>query len=62
MRYGCAEMEFFKSSLPRRKSVLKWVTSELWPCLCLCPASHARSEPVWSWVLPLYVCHGEGVG
>ena len=37
-------MEFFESPLPWRESVLKWVTSDFWFCLFLCPASHARSR------------------
>ena len=37
-------MESFVSSLPWRESVLKWVTSDFWFCLFLCPASHARSQ------------------
>ena len=44
MPLGCAHMESFESSLPRRESVLKWVASDFWFCLFLCPASHARSQ------------------
>ena len=37
-------MESFELSLPWRESVLKWVTSNFWLCLFLCPASHARFQ------------------
>ena len=37
-------MESFKSPLPWRESVLRWVTSDFWLCLLLCPASCARSQ------------------
>ena len=37
-------MESFESPLPWRESVLKWITSDFWVCLFLCPASHARSQ------------------
>ena len=37
-------MESFESPLPSRKSLLKWVISDFWFCLFLCPASHARSQ------------------
>ena len=30
--------------MPWRESVLKWVASDFWFCLFLCPASHARSH------------------
>ena len=37
-------MESFESPLPKRESVLKWVTSDFWFCLFLYPASHARPQ------------------
>ena len=37
-------MESFESPLPWRDSVLNWVTSDIWFCLFLCPASHARCQ------------------
>ena len=37
-------MESFESPLSWRESVLKWVTSDFWFCLFLCPAFHARSQ------------------
>ena len=44
MPFGCAHMESFESPLAWRKSVFKWVMSDFWLCLSLCPASHARSQ------------------
>ena len=41
---GGASMESLESTLPWQKSVLKWVTSDFWFCLFLCPAFHARSQ------------------
>ena len=37
-------MEFLESDSPWRESMLKWVTSDFWFCLFLCPASHAGSQ------------------
>ena len=37
-------MESFEFPLPRRDSVLKWVTSDFSFCLFLYPASHARPQ------------------
>ena len=37
-------MESFESSLPWQDSVLKWVTSDFWFWLFLCPASDTRSR------------------
>ena len=44
MRFGCAHMESLVSPLPWRERVLKWVTSDFWFCLFLCPASSASSQ------------------
>ena len=44
MPFGCAHIEPFESPLPWRETVLKWVTSDFWFCLFLCPAYHARSR------------------
>ena len=37
-------MESLEFPLRWRESVLKWVPSDFWFCLFLCPSSHARSR------------------